>query len=368
MDITISERELHTITGFVRGRRDMQPVARASVTLVSKDDETGQGAAADFAPREVAHNDTTTDDEGRWQFKEIPDGHYTISVKPREEYESSSFDSMYANMNVTVTNANVTVTNANVTVSTNMNRGVYTPPRRKRGYAPARRDVDVSGNDVSEVAVELADGGQISGTITVEGGTPQYGQVTALRVPEGAGEPGAEVVENVSARSGGGFAIEGLPAGKFFLKPSIYGEDMKAVYVKSITWNGRDLLRAPLEVGDGDTVEGVQIVFARDPAKLSVRAIRAGGKTPALNVNVFLVPANFVGWSPYSQQLFCSTGDDGECAISAPPGDYVVVALPRLKAASSVEAEVRKHAATAPRVSLRAGETKNFEAVVPGDN
>jgi hypothetical protein len=374
VDITIPERELRTVSGYVRGRRDKRAVAHARVTIVRKDDELGQlnqGAVAAYFQDEYAQNFTMTDEEGHWQFKEIPDGHYTVTVKPREEYEPS-FDSTTqgdtTNYNAPVMNANVTVSNANVTIVTNGNAGVYSPPRRKKGYAPARRDVDVSGSDVSEVAVELGDGGRVSGSITLEGGgSPRYAQIVALRVPEGNGEEGGETLEGSSARSGE-FSIEGLPAGRFFLKPNLYSEGDGQVYLKSITWNGRDLLREPLEIGDGTVVEGVRVVFGRDPAKLNVVVARAGDKRPAANVAVFLVPANVSDWSPYSQELFCSTGASGGCTISAPPGDYAVVALPRLKTPNAVEVEVKRRAANAPRISLRAGETKDFQVAAPAEN
>ena len=372
VDITIPERELRTVSGYVRGRRDKQPIAHARVTILRKDDEASQlnqGASANYFQDEYAQNVTTTDEEGRWQFKEIPDGHYTVSVKPRDEYEPSSdlMASDPTNYNAPVINANVTITNANVTIVENTNAGAYSP-RRKKGYAPARRDVEVSGSDVSEVAVELGDGGRVSGSVTFEGGRPpRYGQITALRVPEGAGEEGGETVEGSPTR-GGEFSIEGLPAGRFFLKPNIYSEDDGPIYVKSITWNGRDLLREPLEIGDGTVVEGVRVVLARNPAKLNVVVARAGDKRPAANVAVFLVPANVSEWSPSSQELFCSTGEIGGCTINAPPGDYAVVALPRLKRPIAVEVEVKRRVATAPRVSLRAGESKDFEVAAPAEN
>ncbi|MDQ3919128.1 MAG: carboxypeptidase-like regulatory domain-containing protein [Acidobacteriota bacterium] len=373
VDITIPERELRNVSGYVRGRRDKQPVSHARVTIVRKDDETSQlsqGPLSTYLQEEYAQNVTTTDEEGRWQFKEIPEGHYTISVKPLDEYETSSdlIASDPTSYNAPVINANVTVTNANVTIVSNMNVGAYSPPRRKKGYAPARRDVEVSGSDVSEVAVELGDGGRISGSVTFEGGgPPRYGEIMVLRVPEGAGEEGGETV-NSSPTRGGEFSIEGLPPGRFFLKPQLYSEDDGPIYVKSITWNGRDLLREPLEIGDGTVVEGVRVLLARNPAKLNVVVARAGDKRPAANLAVFLVPANVSEWSPYSQELFCSTGERGGCTINAPPGDYAVVALPRLKTPSSVEAEVKRRAATAPRVTLRAGESKDFEVAAPAEN
>lgn len=379
MDITIPERELRAISGYVRGRGDKRAVARATVTLIRKDDELSQGFVNDYTLREYAQNVTTTDEEGRWQFKEIPDGRYTVSVMPREEFEppdgstmgeaDTNYNATVMNSNVTVSNANVTITNANVSIAINTNAGAYTPPRRKRAYAPARHDVEVSGSDVSEVVVELGDGGRISGRVTVEGGgPPRYAQVSALRVPDGTAEQDSETAQDTSV-SGGAFDLEGLPPGRFFLSPHVYGssEGDGQLYVKSITWNGRDLLREPLEIGDGTSVEGVQVVFSRNPAKLNVRLARAAGKTPPREVTVFLIPANASEWSAYTRRLDCSPDDSG-CQISAPPGDYAVVALPRLRAPADAEAELSRRAATAPRVTLRAGETKDFEVAAPAEN
>jgi hypothetical protein len=376
LDITIPERELRTVSGYVRGRNDKHAVAGATVTLIRKDDELGQDFVSESLMRGYARNVTTTDEEGRWQFKEIPDGHYAVSVRPREEPEPPDDsatedadeldDAHVMSANVTVSNANVTITNANVSIAVNANASAYTPPRRKRAYAPARHDVDVSGSDVSEVVVELGDGGHISGQVTIEGGgPPRYMGVSALRVPDGTAEPVGETAHGATV-SGGAFDIEGLPPGKFFLRPNAYEGDGK-FYVKSITWNGRDLLREPLEIGDGTSVEGVQIVFSRNPATLIVRLARAADKSPPREVTVFLVPANASEGSAYTQRLFCSTGD-GVCIITAPPGDYAVVVLPRLGAPADTEAELRRRAATAPRVTLRAGETKDFEVAAPAEN
>lgn len=355
----------------MRGRLDKLPIAHARVTIVRKDDETSQlsqGSIATYFQDEYAQNVTTTDEEGRWQFKEIPDGHYTVSVKPREEYEPSSdlMASDPTNYNAPVINANVIVTNANVTIVDNTSARAYSPPRRKKDYAPARRDVEVSGSDVSEVAVELGDGGRVSGSVTFEGGgLLRYSQVTVVRVPEGAGGEGETM--NGSPTRGGEFSIEGLPAGRFFLKPNFYDED-GSIYVKSITWNGRDLMREPLEIGDGTVVEGVRVILTRNPAKLNVVVVSAGDKRPAANVAVFLVATNVSEWSPYSQELFCATGENGGCTINAPPGDYAVVVLPRLKTPTALGVEVKRRAATAPRVSLRAGESKDFEVAAPAEN
>jgi hypothetical protein len=118
-------------------------------------------------------------------------------------------------------------------------------------------------------------------------------------------------------------------------------------------------------LAEGAAAEGVEIVFSRNPATLRISAKRAADGKPARNVNLFLVSADASRWSPYAQQLFCSTGDEGGCLIEAPPGEYHVVALPRNAARGSFEAEIARRATTSPRVSLRAGETKDFPVTVP---
>jgi hypothetical protein len=361
VDITIPERGLHTVEGLVRGGLDKRPVTDARLNIIRKNDDSGADANASAGR-------TTTDEQGRWQFKEIPDGQYTIAVTPPERYDSPAG---YPNGNVSVMNANVTITNANVTVtSMNMNGSAYSTSRRKKSYAPAHRDVRVEGGDVSEVTVELGAGGHVSGTMIFEGEKqPEYGYVQMTRVPDGSDASDLEGSNSARAYNGE-FSIEGLPAGKYFLQPSTYDGDGEAkVYAKSITWNGKDLTRTPLEVGEGAVVAGVQIVFARNPSTLTVSVTSGDGKKPAFNTRVFLVPSDAgAGWSPYAQQLLCSTDDSGSCSIKAAPGDYRVVALTRKDAPTSLEAEVTRRAATAPGVSLRAGETKEFELSLPGGN
>ena len=359
VDVTIPERELRAVAGVVRARRDRRPVPRARVTIVRRDDPAGPAEAAeDPNPSgQLSHNSTTTDAEGRWEFREIPDGPYTVHVRPSEEEEPGTGGGVSLNANTSVTNAN--------TSYGNINRGEYRRPRRRRPYAPARRDVEVSGGDASEVLVEVGEGGRVSGTLAVEGGgAPRYAYVSVLRVPDGA----ARRAQSESPRAdvyGGLFSIEGLPAGRFFLDPSGDGEGAR-LYVKSITWNGKDLMREPLELAEGASAEGVQVLFSRNPAQLNLTAVGAGDGKPARYAGIYLLPADLSAWSHYAaRQLSCSTGDRGTCSVEAPPGDYHVVALPRALARGAAEAEVRRRAAAAPRVSLRAGETKEFEAAVP---
>jgi Carboxypeptidase regulatory-like domain len=353
IDITIPERGLHTVEGVVRGKRDGRPVASAQVYIVRRDDEVAdvpirKSQSSEGDDYEQAQTYTTTDSQGHWAFTEIPDGQYTITVRPREEYEAPDVDAALAEAGGDPAAA----------PNGNRNASPGRAPRLKKHYAPARRDVQVSGGDVSEVAVELNDGGRIAGTIAYEGGEErEYMYVTFRRVPEAGEAPG----EWNATSMGGTFVADGLPAGKYFVAPSTSSEEGGA-YVKSITWNGRDVMREPIELGDGASAEGVSIVMSRGTSKLRVRATGAARKWPARSVAVYLLPADLSAWSPYAAQLSCTTGDEGTCTIVAPPGGYRVVALPRPGDAGE---DVRKRAAAATVVMLAAGESKDVELDVP---
>lgn len=357
VDITIPERDLRIVAGVVRTRRGGQPIARAQVSITRRDDSlTPSGPApAYFGPSEYGPNGTITDEAGRWQLKEIPDGPYTIHVKPPEEYEGAM--GPLSNSNISIPSASVSAGDGAGTTNSN---GSYTPPRRRRVYPPARRELEVSG-DVSEFVVEVAEGARVSGTVSVEGGTaPRYGHVSLMHVAEAGAAPDYSGAQSGGGLEGGRFIVEGLPAGRFSFHPSVQGVE-GGTYLKSITWNGRDLMREPLELAEGALVEGVRIVYGRNPATLHVTVRAAAGRPTMDNLFVSLVPA-ITSDSAFS---FCTPGATGMCVINAPPGDYRVLVMPRPTTPGAYEQEVKRRAANAPHVTLREGETSRVQVDAP---
>lgn len=353
LDITIPARALHTVGGVVRGKNDKRPVKSATVTIFSREDGTGADSALG-ADRYTGHNSTTTDAEGRWEFREIPEGSYTINVKPPEEHEpepSEGDDDA----------------NRDGPSEGNMNSGyARSRMKKKRGYTSARRDLEVIDSDLSDVALELNDGARVSGTVAYENGKKEgYGYFRLRRVSDGAELTQDELSGSLNSYIlDTRFEIAGLPAGKYFLQFTGFGDEGKA-YVKSMTWNGRDLTREPLELAEGASVEGVLVTISTNPSKLRARASGGPRNAAMRGVNVTLLPSDLTGWSPYTQQLSCSTDDGGACEITAPPGEYRVVAIQTSAAAGTYEAELRRRAPAAPRVTLAAGETRDFEAALP---
>lgn len=355
IDIRIPERALYSVGGVVRGKNDKRPIKGAKILIVRRDEDAGGEPIEWYDPEGSApSNATVTDAEGHWEFSEIPEGPYTIIIKPNEEFEETT--NAVANMN-----SNMSFDGNSS--DGNMNSG-YRRPRRKKGYTTGRRDVQVIDSDLPDVAVELNDGGRVSGVVTFEGEKSEsYGSVTLRRMLDGRASPDSQDIWTTYA-SEGRFEFNGLPAGKYFIQFRAYNESGK-LYAKSITWNGKDIMREPLEIGEGASAEGVRIVTSNNSSTLRVRATSAGHKDAAGGVGIFLVPVDVAGSAPYAQQFACLTDDDGTCEAAVPPGDYRVVALARFGGGDSPEAELKRRAPVAPRVTLTAGETKEFEVVVP---
>ena len=366
IDIVIPDRALHTVGGVVRGRRDKRPIKNAKVLIVRRDENAGgEPDTGTYAPEGYTSNiATTTDAEGRWEFKEIPEGPYTLQIKPPEETEEVAPEpnaQVDEDADSDGDEAVVTARNMNANMS-----GALRRPRRKNGYTPARRDVQVIDSDLSDVAVELNDGGRVSGAVASDDAkTETYGSVVLQRLPEGGEAAGSQDTWTAYA-SDGQFELVGLPAGKYHIQFSSYGGQGRG-YAKSVTWNGRDLTREPLEIAEGASVDGVHIVMSRASAKLRVRTAGAERKTTRGNVAVFLVAADAVSTVPYAPQLVCTTEADGTCEISATPGAYRVVRLSPdgFNNLLSLEAELKKRTPTAPRITLAANETKEFEVAAP---
>lgn len=354
VDITIADRETHSIAGVVRGRHDGLPVAGAMVAFAGKENA---GEMTNYLPYAYV-NTTRTDAEGHWRFNEMPDGEYTINVTPPEERteedEDEGEDEDEQQQQPT------------------RPKPKPTPP--KKNYAPGRLSVSVAGSDVSDLVVTLGQAARIAGTMSVEGGRPlpEYRFIYARPV-------GKSQTEMIAADTGdAGFKFEGLAPGKYVLEvytdlpgvlAAVPASETSDLYVKAVTWRGLDLMRAPLELREGESVEGVSIVFAPGRASLRLRAYAAGPeKSPARGLYVILMPTDRA--QRYKSDLpRCLTDKDGACLLGGPPGEYALLYSRVVRDLDpSDEAALERRIANAPRITLRPGGPDAFELTVAGGN
>lgn len=320
VDITLADQEMHKVSGVVRARDNRQPLANAKVNIIRK--ETYENVGRSFWSYSMGMPGVTTDNLGRWRLREVPDGKYLIFVEP------SSAE----------------------------------PPSVTDRYGTQRQEIEVSGSDVNNLLIELGGDAIISGKVIVENGRMPRGMYLGL-TPEGSrdGSHGEGTVH-----PGGNFVIRKVPPGRVYFVVYL-GEETARLYIKSLTWNGKDLLREPLEIQAETKIEGVELVLSPQVATLTLRVRSLVGQ-PVDNIALTLVSSDPARWERQEAQLLCTTDQQGKCTIFGAPHEYLVFILPRGVRGSTLEKdEIEERASGAVRVSLRPGERRTFDVVLPRD-
>jgi hypothetical protein len=341
VDVTIPERETHVASGVVLGQRDQRPVAGAGITLRSKEPVMPNIPAwydLSDAPMSVI-----TDEQGRWQFDELPDGAYLIEINPPSVPTANDEESAEAQ---------------------------DVPRNRKpappfKPYAPKQQDFRVAGSDLGGLVVELSEGARISGTVMFEDNRELNDYISTQFYITSAGRDGRLNGYSGGYVSDGKFELKGITAGKFFLRFTQYtDEGNQKLYLKALSWRGRDLLREPLEVGEGADIEGVIAVYSTAVATMRVRVLEGDSKKPAPGARVYFVLVDAALRSVTGRRISCETDQTGSCSASGAPGEYAVISMSRQSSALE-EAELSARAAVArQRVTLRSGENESFEIIV----
>lgn len=329
IDITLVERSTHQLSGTVTARGDGRPVARARVSLVSKDRDEALSNIYAWGERSAS-----TDAEGRWTFDEVTDGGYTITVTPEsiEEYNSM--------------------------------RGRAAPGRAPQRFVSKRQDVTLAGVDVTGLTIEVSGGGRISGKVVVEGGKPLPPNIIVY--PETAGaEKKMVMTEPRTVAPDGSFTLDGIPAGGFYLWASAHPESK--FYTKSVIADGIDILRgAPLEIEEDAEIKSVRIVIASDVATLTGRVIAEQNGVPLRGASLMLMPVESERQQMRGARLYGFTNAEGQFTIKGAPGEYLIVVA---RAGDNVyrlgDELLRARTANAPRVALQPNERKSMDVVAP---
>ena len=319
VDITLVDQARHRLSGVVRAQDDRRPVSDAVVYIARKETHEIVSRVL-FWPYSVGMPGVKTDGLGRWRLAQVPDGRYIIVVQPPSQYNEL-------------------------------------PPGAKR-YGATQHEIEVSGGDVGDIIIEVGDDATVSGTIIAESGTlPRNINIGLEREGLNQGVDASAVVER------GEFTIRNVPKGKMYFYINL-SDDIQRFYIKSITWQGKDLLRELLEVGVEKKVEGVEIVLSQRVASFNIRLRNAQGE-PMRDVSMTLVPVDSARWIRPETQYPGTADLNGNCTIIAAPGEYLVFILPPWVQSSTLQKnEIEEHAAAAQRVSLRPGERRTFDLLM----
>jgi hypothetical protein len=125
------------------------------------------------------------------------------------------------------------------------------------------------------------------------------------------------------------FTKEGMPPGTYPLNVASNFTSPAGWFLKSATYEGRDLLTSPL-VLDGEDVSGIVITFTDRPVTLSGLVTDSAGK-PDPAAAVLVLPADYQAWlrngRPAAVSRAVAAVQTGAYSVpDLPPGDYLIVA------------------------------------------
>lgn len=349
INITIPDRTFHTIRGIVINKATRQPVKGARLSIKSNDSVNSLfGSLGELGTK------NQSDEQGRWSYKDLPAGKYTLTIEPAYNYEQ--FDEKNAQK--------------------------PKPPK----LAQTEQEIVIEEKDLTDLVVELGYGAAISGTISFDNQQtlPPMMSVTAID------EKGkfSESVSVYSSYSNDGkplqkksenFRIEGIPSGKVYLNLSSgrgYGEqEAQVFYVKSILLNGRDVNFSALETREGEEIKSVQIVLSKDVGKIKGKVLRTD-KSPVAGAKLLFVSTDKQKWGNLNASLYAATSGDGEFEVSGAPGEYFVVFIKDSNLSAEEDgteknpvekrrAWLENEMVGAEKVTIKAKETETISLIMP---
>lgn len=370
VDIKLVDRPTHKVSGTATTRRDGQPLAGLSVSIVP-DDGSGMSLGARIEGRSVE-----TDADGRWTIKDVPDGEYVVTVGP--QMRGPAFSSGGPRGPRPMPGGRVPMGSRPMVVFGSPNAG-----GAMRRIVPKRQEVIVAGADVTGLTILLSEGGRVSGTIVTEDGSPVPPETVILQLPRDANaqqptEPSTQAASADDApdieaprphqiprptpvRPDGSFDVGIVPYVKVRLATDVPDDKY---YVKAMLLNGVDLLREPQEFDSESDVTGLRIILATDAMTLKGHVASASEGAPLGGVHVVLLPAEPERRRGGAGRLFGRTDASGAFSISGAPGEYFVYVIPA--GGKSLPLKFKENAgppSKAQRVTLRANEHRNVEII-----
>ncbi len=318
LNITLTERPVFKISGTVVGGGSPLPGAYLSLRA----GEDGDGANPGMMQFMGTHSES--DKKGAWSFNNVPEGSYYIELIREQPFNPSA------------------------------SQAHRDTPR----FAWQPYPINVVNGDIENVVLAASEGARVSGTVTVEGDKPPPRGEIFLRPSGGVRSQPWRYSTQLQAGNKGNFKLEGIPAGEQFLLMNVWDRNY---YIKSVTWNDRDLMRLPLTFGEGNELTGVRIVLATDISIAKGRLIYADNRPVGPNL-IWLVPLDESRW-PTSNFNTGVTDKQGNFAFRGAPGEYgLIVARPGDEPGAL---DFRQQITRAPRVSLKPGEQDLKEIVLP---
>lgn len=215
----------------------------------------------------------------------------------------------------------------------------------------ARTALEVTDRDVSDLRIEPARAGSLSGTFVWD--TPSTGKAfpAAVRLEPADGDPGLGMPRSVPRSNNAEFRLDGLMPGRYVLR--VTGN----FRIKSVRWNEQEYTERPLDIRNTVDIVGVSVTLTGDTSELS-GMVRVGRDVPS-RIIVLAFPATPGEWADYGfspSRIAATIADGGSNAYrfhNLPAGDYDIVAVPAPLPTAWMTPEILKQASRgASTVSL----------------
>jgi len=301
------------------------PTARVSGTVMSTDGSPAQGSSVTLAPDDATNSARYLG--ANYGSGVRPDGSFIIMNVPPGRY---------------------------VAFARGQDRRVQMP---LFGF----QNVSVSGADVTGVALTLAPGQTVSGTVSVDPGSASAGNLTRVRVSLASLSSLPIPTPPASgALVDGTFSLTPVVAGSYLVRVSGLPQNFA---LKSAEYGGRDVADLPLEVRAGQNIGGVNVVISDRVTEIS-GTVPAGEGQLESDYTVVAFSADPANWRPQSRHIQVGRPDaSSQFRIRGlPAGDYLVVALDDVENGEWFDPSVLERARrSAIRISLSDGDTKTLE-------
>jgi hypothetical protein len=249
----------------------------------------------------------------------------------------------------------------------NVAPGRYTLQARTGGnreFELAKMDLTVGAEDVDGLTMVTAAGAVVNGNVISDTGEPFDFKPSQFQVAARAAladAPGPMGPGMAAARVGDDwtFSLRNISDAVLFRTGTPQGWALK-----SISLNGQDITDTPMELPQGQTVNGMQIMLTKKITTLSGLVTDSKGN-PVLDATVVVFPADEKLWTFQSRFIKAARPDqDGRYRVTGlpGPGSYLTVALQGLEDGQAGDPDFLSSIRDqATKLELGEGETKSVD-------
>jgi len=359
IDIPIRLVATARVEGSVTGA-DGRPATGVSLHLVAAE----QGQTASLNPKF-----TNSNNEGKFSFVNVPPGRYALTARGGGGAAGMRLGGDFFTV-----------------AAIPMPAGAPPPPPpppTPHGLGAtlyAAAEVDVNGENVTDISLALQDTMTVTGRVVFAGKTlapPANLARTRVALVPLASAGVTMGMPDAAVDATGAFKITGVAPGKYRMTASIPGGGSFSGgsgaaggwALRSAVMDGRDVLDTALDIRAGQSLQNMVVTFTDQPTELSGTLVDGAGK-PMAGFAIVVFSTDRATWSSGSRRISpaIQVSSDGKYrAAGLPPGEYFLAALTDYEQGDLGDASfLEQVAAVAMKVTLGEGEKKVQDLKIAG--